>query len=371
MRTFLWIFPLTIALLPAQQLPPGTTTVVDPVTGQSRLVLASNAPTNPATAGFNLWQDPREGAFSLRVPSGWQVNGGTVRKTRIEPHYVVRAQSPDGGVQLFLDDPDLMIHEVPDRRLQMLGIREGARIPAGWGGTILVGRFLPGADAAGLYARKVCPQASGLAGGRVVDQTQAVNANLGPVAAAEGKRLYADAGEVEFHCGSRLGYVYAVTLEVSDQQGLTLWLVYRLAGYLAQPEASQAANQAVHTALATFEMNQAWLAAFARESGDVANNVIRESNAITQAVMQRAKAEQAAAEAKASAAAHQKQSDSSGSDYNMQLGTKKVCDNLDRCATVDASVTNWWSDCSGTFHPGSESGSAPPPSQSACWSKGH
>ncbi len=327
-----------------------------------------------------LWQDPREGAFSVRLPADWQITGGTVRKTRIEPHYLVRAQSPDGGVQLFMDDPDLLIHEAPDHRLAMMGIREGARIPAAWGGTILVSRFLPGADAAGAYARKVCPSATDIAGGRINDQTQAVNANLGPVAAAEGKRLYADAGEVEFRCGARLGYVQAVTLEVSDQGGLTLWLVYRLAGYLARPESSGSASLATHTALASFQMNQAWLAAFARESGDIANNVIRESNAVTAAVIQRAKAEQAAAEAasarraaeaKASAAARQKQSDSNGSNYNAQLGTKTVCDNLDRCQTVNASVTNWWSDCSGTFHAGAESGTAPPPSESACWSKGH
>lgn len=367
MRTalrYLSFLPLSIGLLSAQQRP----------------VLASVTPQNSAPAGSVLWQDPHEGAFSVRLPAGWQITGGTMRKTRIEPHYVIRAQSPDGGVQLFMDDPDLMIHEVPDRRLMMLGIREGARVPAGWGGTILVDRFRPGADAAGVYARKVCPSAANITGGRINDQTQAVNANLGPVAAAEGKRLYADAGEVEFRCGARLGYVQAVTLEVSDQTGITLWLVYRLAGYLARPESSASASLATHTALATFQMNQAWLASFARESGDIANNVIRESNAVTQAVMQRAKAEQAAAEAasahraaeaKASAAARQKQSDSNGSNYNAQLGTKTVCDNLDRCQTVDASVTNWWSDCSGTFHPGAESGAAPPPSESSCWSKGH
>jgi len=60
-----------------------------------------------------------------------------------------------------------------------------------------------------------------------------------------------------------------------------------------------------------------------------------------------------------------------GHDYNAQLGTKNVCDNLDRCQNVDASVTNWWSDYSGTFHPGSESGAPPPASESAYWSKGH
>ena len=61
----------------------------------------------------------------------------------------------------------------------------------------------------------------------------------------------------------------------------------------------------------------------------------------------------------------------SGQDYNAQLQTKSVCDNLGRCQTVDADITNWWSDCSGTFYPGPDSGAPPPASQSACWSKGH
>jgi hypothetical protein len=60
-----------------------------------------------------------------------------------------------------------------------------------------------------------------------------------------------------------------------------------------------------------------------------------------------------------------------GHDYNAQLQTKTVCDDLGRCQSVDADISNWWSDCSGTFHPGSDSGGPPPASQSACWAKGH
>ena len=235
--------------------------------------------------------------------------------------------------------------------------------------------------AAKYVRQRFCTEATALAGGQAPDQTRAANEYLGPVARAEGKQLRADAGEVEFRCGDRLGYVQALTLQVWDNQGVSLWLVYRLAGYLARPQSAAAANEAVQMALASFQMNPAWLSAFARESGDIAGNVIRESNAITQAVVERAKAEQAAAEAASARrvqAARAKASSSSsshgdgnGSDYNQQLGTKRVCDDLDRCQTVDASVTNYWSDCSGTFHPGAESGAPPPSSASACSHHGH
>jgi hypothetical protein len=336
-------------------------------TGQQVLVDVSPAAAGDANAAgrFQLWQDPREGAFSVQLPAGWQISGGTMRRTRIEPHYLVRAQSPDGAVQLFMDDPDLLIHQVPDRRSQSLGIREGSRFPSAWGGVMLLDRFRSGADVAAMYVKqRFCSQATALTGGQAADQTRAANANLGPIAAAEGKQLHADAGEVEFRCGDRVGYVHAVTLQVWDNQGVSLWVIYRLAGYLARPQAAAAANETVQMALASFQMNSSWLAAFARESGDIAGNVVRESNAITAAVMERAKAEQAAAAAasakraaaaRASTASH---SDGNGNDYNQWTGTKRVCDSLDRCQSVDASVTNWWSDCSGTFHPGAETGAA-------------
>jgi hypothetical protein len=63
-------------------------------------------------------------------------------------------------------------------------------------------------------------------------------------------------------------------------------------------------------------------------------------------------------------------SSGNGHNYNAQLQTKKVCDDLDRCQTVSAEIENWYSDCSGTFYPGPASGGPPPASQSACWSKG-
>jgi hypothetical protein len=62
--------------------------------------------------------------------------------------------------------------------------------------------------------------------------------------------------------------------------------------------------------------------------------------------------------------------ESSGHDYNPQLNQKTVCNSVGDCQPVDANVTNWWFDCSGTAHPGSETGDPPPASESACWNKG-
>jgi hypothetical protein len=388
--------------------PDGMVTMTDPNTGQTYTVRAHNAAgvrgfesvargtTASATAApsaYVRWQDPDEGAFSLAVPSGWQVSGGTVRTTRIEPHYVVRADSPSGGVKIFMDDPAIAIRQVPNQMTQMMGWREGQAIPSSWGGKLLLARYVPAPQVAEQYVRaRFCPAASNFQGGFVPGQSQSLNQQMGAIAQAEGKRVHVDVGEVSFKCGTQNGYAYAITLQAWQQGApVSLWVIYRIAGYLANPNESAAATDAINTMLGTFEMNQQWLQGFARESNDMAGAVIRESNAITATTIARAKEQDAAMQARNDAWTKNEQarfdaiehtnkaitglggsgSSGNGHGYNAQLGTKQVCDDMDRCQTVDASVDTYYSDCSGTFYPGTSSGSAPSSSLSACWNKGH
>ncbi len=342
--------------------------------------------------GFVAWRDPAEGAFAVDVPRGWNVRGGTVRTTRVEPHYVVRATAPDGGATIFWDDPRLLLRQIPNAYTARLGLRPGQVIPSAWGGRLLIEPYEPAATAALEYARQfMCRRPTRIEGGRILEQARALTERFGPIARAEGKRIVVDAGEVGFRCGDRVGYVYAVTL-AADQPGTpaALWLVYRLGGYMARPTDSAAAAAAVREMLATFHLNPQWLEAFARESNDLAGTVIRESNAITQTTIQRAQAQDAelASEYKAWHARFDQNFDAiehanaaisanasggggSGHDYNAQLDTKTVCDDVGHCQQVDASITHWWADCSGTFHPGPASGAAPSSSTSACWQQGH
>jgi hypothetical protein len=346
-------------------------------------------------SGYTAWQDPAEGAFSVSVPAGWQTSGGTVRSRPLEAHYVVHVQSPDGGAQLFMDDPRILMREVPNRGTQMMGLREGQVMQAGGGTSLMVERYRSGAEMAAEYTHRIlCPTATMMQGGSIASQTEDLNEQFQPIAQAEGKQLHADAGEISFKCGDQSGYVYAITVQAWQPGGaVSIWAVYRIAGYLTSSDDSSAAAAAMHTMLGTFQMNQQWLQSYARECGDVAGNVIRESNAITQTTIARSQQQEAAEEA--ANAQWKKNSDANfnaiegtnraingaspgsggnsgnGHDYNAQLQTKKVCDDLDRCTTVDADVDNWWSDCSGTFYAGSDTGEPPSSSTSACWHKGH
>lgn len=341
--------------------------------------------------GFAEWQDPAEAAFSAQLPQGWQISGGTQRTTRIEPHYVIRAQSPSGGVQLFMDNPRIAIRQVPNMMTMRMGMREGQAIPSAWGGKLLLERYQPAPQAAEQYVRQAwCPSASDFQGGIVTGQTQDLNQQFGAIARAEGKQIHVDVGELHYRCGDRIGYVYAITLQVWQPGGpVSMWLIYRIAGYLATPAEAPLAASAIHQLLGTFQMNPQWLQSFARECSDTAGNVIRESNAVTQSTIQRIQQEdqqsaQQMADWQKNANAQFKNfqqnerarmaspgGDANGHDYNAQLNQKTVCNSVGDCAPVDANVTNWWFDCSGTAHPGSETGDPPPSSESACWNKGN
>lgn len=64
---------------------------------------------------FVTWRDPREDAFRLGVPAGWQVAGGTFRAAAIDVSHVVRVESPDKTIRIFLNDPDIRPRQVPAR----------------------------------------------------------------------------------------------------------------------------------------------------------------------------------------------------------------------------------------------------------------
>jgi hypothetical protein len=301
---------------------------------------------------------------------------------------VIRAQSSSGGVQLFMDDPRIAMRQVPNMMTMRMGWREGSVIPAAAGVKMLLARYEPAPQAAADYVRKaICPSATSFQGGIITGQTQDLNRRFAVIAQAEDKQIHVDAGELAFRCGAQNGYVYAITLQAWQPGGqVSIWVIYRIAGFLTVPGESAEAAEAMHVLLGSFQLNQQWLQNFARECNDIAGNVIRESNAVTQSTIERSK--QMDEQSKQQMANWKKNSDasfktverneqeangaaaSSGHDYNAQLNQKTVCNSVGDCERVDANVANWWFDCSGKAHPGSESGDPPPSSQSACWTKG-
>src|SRR5215472_14438427 len=109
---------------------------------------------------FTTWRDPREGAFTLSVPQGWQVTGGAMRRSAVDITHVVRASTPDGRVQIFINDADIVAHEVPNQLTAMACYREGQMTKGAWGGPVLLERYRNGSQFAQEYIpKKICSHA--------------------------------------------------------------------------------------------------------------------------------------------------------------------------------------------------------------------
>ncbi len=76
-------------------------------------------------AAWTQFRDPKEGAFTIDVPQGWQVVGGLIRRSINQPHPVIGVLSPDKLTKIVVGDPSAIAYAEPTSTLQSLGFREG------------------------------------------------------------------------------------------------------------------------------------------------------------------------------------------------------------------------------------------------------
>lgn len=72
---------------------------------------AQEGPRTAVAAGPDLryqrFTDPREGAFTVEVPAGWNTQGGTFRRTAVDVKQWLKITSPDGRITLWSHEPQL------------------------------------------------------------------------------------------------------------------------------------------------------------------------------------------------------------------------------------------------------------------------
>ena len=81
-----------------------------------------------AHASANEWttfRDPTEAAFTIEVPSGWQVSGGLKRRSVNQPHPLLALASSDGLTRIVLGDPSAIAYGELTNAMRGLGFREG------------------------------------------------------------------------------------------------------------------------------------------------------------------------------------------------------------------------------------------------------
>jgi hypothetical protein len=256
--------------------------------------------SQPNNTAFTTWRDPRENAFRIGVPVGWKVSGGLTRTAAVDVRAVVRAESPDGTVKVFFDDPDLHPRQVPNALTAQIGLREGQQMKAAWGGPILLARYLTGEQFARQYiGQKLCPRGQVTQSASLPTASHDLNAKIQPFAQRQGVAAQANIGEAYFRCGNGVGYTFANTLLLgAPGGGVQLWFVHQLGSVIvSDPAQARFGSYVLHTMMETFEVNPAWEAQQAKLTQDVTSSVTQMQRAMAQSIAQHAQQQASAASA--------------------------------------------------------------------------
>ena len=227
---------------------------------------------------FTSWSDPNEGGFRVNVPKGWQVSGGTTRTSDLDPHQVLRASSPDGGIQILLGDPGLLPRVGPSPLLEYGGIHEGQTIPSDAGGQLLVAHYQTGEQFAESYVQEtLCPHAQITSSATLEEASR----NLYEQAQEYGRATGAAAveawvGEASFSCGRQAGYVRASTVSGTSPVGAQVWAVLELSGFLVNAAAdAPMAHYVLNNVVSSLQIDPQWQRRQAQKTADVTGAVLR------------------------------------------------------------------------------------------------
>lgn len=322
---------------------------------------------------FVTWREPNEGAYTVSLPQGWKISGGIRRRTPVDVRSALNVVSPDGVIQLFIGDYDVPPAREPDSVTRTAGLREG-RV---YDGT-LIARYQTGVEFARRYpAWKLCRQPQIVQSGILRKETETLSAEVARYGWSMATAASASMGEAMFRCGEAEGFVMATTLLARPARGpgASVWGVYQLAGFITHDSAQgYFAKYILSTMLASLKMNHEWEVRAAQAAGRYAQSMMQMSNAVTQSAIQHARQQSTLGSAGGwnhpntgdvpkitrDPAVERRRDDAN-------RGTRRVCDDLGTCATVDNSWTHVWHDHNGNKVPGPPSGY--PPDYSGQWTQ--
>lgn len=231
---------------------------------QSFKITGAPAGSAPQVAtSYVRWQDPREQAFSLEVPAGWQATGGLFRHASVDTRVGLLVRSPDGQVTLSAGDAEIPPFTEPNQTLEWTGFHEGSWYSPGYGLNMMVRRYMSGVDFAREYvASKVAQSCSDLQFSEARDRPDIAQLLDGIYRQVGGVvNMSLSTGEVAFACsaggGSMRGYYFAGTLHTQGQ-GFGQWNVEYLHGFLSTVAKADEAQAALAHMVQTFRINPAW-----------------------------------------------------------------------------------------------------------------
>jgi hypothetical protein len=208
------------------------------------------------------WQDPRENAFSVEVPTGWNTQGGLFRVSALDVRAALQTVSQDNQIRINAGDANIPIFSEPTPQGVALGFPEGSWYTPGAGATMLVRRYYSGRGFLLEYLTStINQQCGGLEITQQRDRQDLVN-NINAVYAQynTGMTFTLDAGEATFQCqqGAVEGYYLAATKR-TQAYGTGIWNVEYLYGFLASKDHAPRANKILGHIVDSSQLNPEWL----------------------------------------------------------------------------------------------------------------
>lgn len=249
------------------------------------------APSTPIVK-YTTWQDPLEKAFSLEVPQGWKIEGGTFRRAAVDLVHVLLATSPDKKIRIQFNDNNLPVFATPSPVLAMAGFMEGSWYSPGYGVQLLVKRYTPGHYFLNEYLQtNFRPHLS---------KFEIVSQKNRPDLVETFNRIYSQfmaygisftlhAGEAAFQCKQNdqrfVGYGFALTqiIQSMSMQG-GHWSVPLLAIYTCPASEAETVHQISEHMFQSVKMNPQWVASQQQLAANVSQIVTQTNQEISRII---------------------------------------------------------------------------------------
>lgn len=207
----------------------------------------------PDEVEFTKFIDPNFNAFSLDVPSGWNVSGGMKRPMPVDLRPWVKAVSPDEKIGIFIGDGSIEPRYLPASWLNFLGCPPGSTYKASTG---LVSKVLY-YEPADKFVRKYVESRFG----KTCDTCELVNVEHHPDLAREINGtvgvVASDAASVKYNFSTKgkqgVAYFLAAT-----KKGREMWWVSQICGLVAESGYEQQALEIFLRMYKSWQYNPQW-----------------------------------------------------------------------------------------------------------------
>jgi hypothetical protein len=247
------------------------------VAGMTVLLIVGNGMAQESP--WVRYVDPKERAYTIDVPRGWQVNGGMQRRSPMQAHNVLRLRSPGGATQMTIGNVDGFTYSVLTPMSVQLGFHEGSITS-------------PGADNLKMLNYRTGQQFAEISGrtlfGQQCQKLRLVRVRphpgVKPRPQPNGLTQGSTAGDAFFTCekgGHKLaGYVFSET-QYTNQSGVPggIWNGDNTYAFLTPEGKGNEAGMVLTHIVKSVQINQQWLTKELRVSAELANHALAQANA--------------------------------------------------------------------------------------------